>query len=231
MDERERQAFIAYSKLPAHRKKVEQALGVIREALSIAPACVAISWGKDSTVLLHLCQQVQPDILAVSFGHPERELISNYSEVEKTYCERFSPNLQTILMDGDHVPAKVNKAKLWELYPMAMVGLRKEESAKRSMALVKLGLIHQFTSGERAGSWRACPIGWWTWKDVWAHINSHELPYLEIYDRLSLDRGRTTDHLSKTASKTWQQRRLAEFQTSAPEYYRYLQQNYPEMFI
>lgn len=230
MDAREREAFAAYAQLPAFRRKVDKALTVIREALELGPAYVAVSWGKDSVVMLHLCQQVQPDILAISFTHPEREMISNYAEVISQYREQFGLSLEDISIGGDHVPKKVGQAKLWEKWPVGFVGLRKEECDRRSMALLKYGLLHQYQSGEKSGSWRCCPVGWFTWRDIWAYICANNLPYLSIYDQLPRDRGRTTDHLSKTMGKAWQQRRIEELKLAAPEYYSYLRREHAESF-
>lgn len=230
MDNAERLMFLAWSKRPQFNEKVNQSLNVIEQALAIAPAYVACSWGKDSISMLHLVQQLKPEIPVISFGHPERELISNYADVEQRYCHAYSPSLTTLIMQGDHVPDKLRRTELWKTYPLAFVGLRKEESDKRSISISKYGLIHQFTSGLRRGTWRCCPLGWWGWKDVWAYIVANNLPYLDAYDLQSKDRGRTTDHLSKTVTKTWQQRRLSGLLKSSPDYYHYLKEHYPEMF-
>lgn len=44
----------AYSKLPAFKLRINKALDIIREGLGKGTAYVAVSWGKDSVVLLHL---------------------------------------------------------------------------------------------------------------------------------------------------------------------------------
>lgn len=230
MELREREAFAAYANLPAFKRKVDKSLAVIREALKLGPAYVAVSWGKDSVVMLHLCQQIKPDILAISFTHPEREMISNYADVIFQYKKQFGLKLKNISIEGDHVPQKVSQAKLWEKWPVGFIGLRKEECDRRSMALLKHGLLHQYQSGGKAGSWRCCPVGWFTWRDIWAYICVNNLPYLSIYDQLSREKGRTTDHLSKTMGKAWQQRRMEELKLAAPEYYKYLRQKHGESF-
>ena len=230
MDAREREAFMAYASLPKFQRRVDQALETIREALAIAKAEVAVSWGKDSVVTLHLCQTIDPAVASMSFGHSDRLLISNYAEVEASYHAKFGGKTVTIQVEGYDVPLKVSQLKRWEQSPMVIMGLRKEESSKRSIALTKYGLIHAYSSGDREGSWRACPIGYWSWQDVWAYTALHGLPYLNIYDQLPRDRGRTTDHLSRTTSKAWQQRRFEELKFAAPEYATFLKTNHREMF-
>lgn len=229
MKESERLAFLAWSQTPKFKAKVKDAIAVIKEALAIAPAYVSCSWGKDSTVLLHLCQQVQPDIKVISFGHPDRQFFG-YDAVISAYCNRYQINLETIEMEGDHVPDKIAKSKLWEQYPMAIIGVRKEESKYRSNSISKYGLIYKFGSGDRSGSLRCFPLGYWSWKDVWAYLVANDLPYLDAYNHQPWDRGRTTDHVSKTTNKDWQRTRLEGFAAIAPEYYSYLRDNYPEMF-
>ncbi|MGL4882440.1 MAG: hypothetical protein ACRC8K_15475, partial [Waterburya sp.] len=81
MDEAERLMLEGWAKLPRFNRKIEQANAIIRNGLEIGASYVAVSWGKDSTVLMHLSQQIQANIPVISFGHPERELISNYAEV------------------------------------------------------------------------------------------------------------------------------------------------------
>lgn len=226
----ERGVFSAWAKRPQFRAKIESSNEIISQSLALAPGYVGISWGKDSVVLLHLVQQICPDIPAISFTHPERELIANYAEVEGEYCQRFNPNLLNLSMEGDHVPDKVNGARLWDTYPVALLGIRKEESQKRSIAIGRYGVIHQYQSGVKKGSWRSFPLAYWTWQDVWAYIASNDLPSLNAYALQSKATGRTTDHFSKTANKTWQQNRLANLQQINPDYFRHLQQTYPEMF-
>lgn len=230
MNESERILFQFHAKKAAFQNKLAQSRLLIEQALQIDKACVYLSWGKDSICLVHLCQQILPDIPIISFGHPEREEIANYQEVEAQYCKAFSPNLTTILMAGDHVPAKVNEAKLWEIYPVSILGIRKEESQKRSIAISKYGATYQYKSGVKSGSWRCFPLAFWSWLDVWGYIAVNDLPYLNAYESQTWERGRTTDHFSKNTSKRWQNTRLHTLQTVNPNYYRYLQINHPEMF-
>lgn len=194
MDAREREAFVARSTLPAFGRKVAKALSIIEEALALGPAYVSLSWGKDSVVMLHLCQQVQPDILAGFYGAPEQELIDNYQETEAKYVEMFpETRLHTVIARPEWAGTKAtisDRLGLLPLFPVNFIGLRYEENPKkRGMSLSRYGEIHQYSDK----TWRVCPLAWWKLDDVWTYIASRNLPYLKSYD-LGLNR-RTTPHL------------------------------------
>jgi len=99
MERIERDAFLAHATLPTFKRKVEKAKEIIREALAIAPSYVAVSWGKDSVVMLHLVQSICPDILAFHYGSIESAtgLVSNFPEVIATYRSKFPTNYQELI--------------------------------------------------------------------------------------------------------------------------------------
>lgn len=185
MDEAERLMFEGWATLPRFKKKVEQAQGIIKEALKIAPAYVAISWGKDSTVLLHLCQQIKPDILAFHYGSEESKMgvTSNFPEVIDNYLERFPTNYQELIgkpewaFTPDTVRDRIQSA-INPLFKIALVGVRAEESKYRRMAIKQYGVIHQYKSDNL---WRAFPLAYWKYNDIWSYIVKYRLPYLEAY--------------------------------------------------
>lgn len=199
MQDDEKLMFEAWTMLPAFKKKVEQAKNVIREALEITPGFVAVSWGKDSVVMLHLCQQIKPDIAAVSYGSPEQDIVDNYSEVINSYLQKFPTNYKELIglpeWANDSNTAKDRCNQIVEgAYTLTFVGLRAEESKKRKRSILQNGLIHQYKSGKYKGHYRACPLGWWSWRDIWAYIIVNDLPYLDSYDYKDRERGRTCAH-------------------------------------
>jgi 3'-phosphoadenosine 5'-phosphosulfate sulfotransferase (PAPS reductase)/FAD synthetase len=190
MDVQEKLSFEGWAKLTHFKRKVEQAKRVIKEALDLAPAYVAISWGKDSTVLLHLCQQVRPDILAFHYASMESSLgiAGNYPEVIKAYLDRHSPNYQELVAHPDwaNTPETVQdriSAAIDPKYQLAFVGVRQEESKARRIAIAKYGIIHQYQTGKHQGKWRAFPLANFSWLDIWAYIVNCDLPYLSYYDQ------------------------------------------------
>ena len=234
MDAQERLSFEGWARLPQFQRKVEQAKQIIKEALAIAPAYVAVSWGKDSTVLLHLCQQEQPDILAVHVRTPHQELLNDYERVIYEYQQQFPTHYQEFEIDLETLmPAATQALKLWENNPVALIGIRAEENPKkRGSQIKKFGLLSQYKSGARAGSWRCWAIGRWTWQDVWAYTVLHDLPYLSSYDHpqeSGRDRSRTTNIMPFTPyTATHRHGRIEKMKAISPEAYAFLKKHYPE---
>ena len=221
----------AYSKLPTFKLRINKALDIIREGLGKGTAYVAVSWGKDSVVLLHLVQSIEPNIQAIYHAHIERDLISNYSQTIEAYTSKFPTNL-SIQETWD---ASGNIAKNLDVYkdfPVCFLGLRAEESVNRKRSIRKYGLIHQYSSGFLQNTWRICPLGWWNWIDVWAYIFTYGLPYLNAYDDVPINsvNSRTTCHISKSVKNMTQATRLEDIKKNNLSYYNYLKVNYPEMF-
>lgn len=231
MDEAERLAFEGWASLPQFKKKVEQAKSIIVEALAIAPAYVAISWGKDSIAMLHLAQSISPDVLAIFWTDPEQENFGDYANVISKYLEKYkTTNYLELDVYGDRVPHKVNASRLWEQYPVAFIGLRLEEGGKRKFSLKKYGAIHK-TQNQ---GYRVCPLIYWNWRDIWAYTVANDLPYLSAYDHPAngnKSTSRTCNLLAKGSKniKGTAHGRIARLRAMNPEYYNYLRDNYPNI--
>lgn len=239
MNEQERLSFEGWAQLPAFKRKIERAKQIVEEAIAIAPSAVAISWGTDSINLLHLAQQVYPSIPAFNIGDELEDLQNNYSEVAAAYCQRFSPNYQRILYDEATEGGFYDVvARLAFSYPMTLIGVRKQESKYRNIAISKYGVIHQYQSGAKKGAWRAFPLASWTWEDKWAYTVSHDLPYLKSYDATisgSRETSRTAVihnfdfHRGSHQAAILRHGGIAQIRAIAPEYFALYCQFYPEI--
>lgn len=239
MDHCEREAFLAYAQLPKFKRRVAEALDVIREAWAIAPSCVSISWGKDSIVMLHLCQQIQPDIMAVNIGDELEDLQDNYSEVVDNYRAKFGFNYLQIFYDEALDGGFFKQIqRIYEQFPVNFIGCRAEENKRRRTAISKYGKIHQYQSGTNKGKWRAFPLAYWSWQDVWAYICLHDLPYLKSYDHLlSSDRSTSRTavihnfdlHRGNHQEALIRHGAFARLRAIAPDYYRMYADLYPEI--
>ncbi|MFJ7935854.1 phosphoadenylyl-sulfate reductase [Sporosarcina sp. NPDC096371] len=64
----------------------------------------------------------------------------------------------------------LNSATAW------LSGLRREQSTSRSQT--------NFTNkDETFKSVKICPLIHWTWKDIWAYVDQHQLPYNPLHDQ------------------------------------------------
>lgn len=186
MDDAEKLMLLSWTKLPAFKRKVAQAKQFIKQALEISPAIVSISWGKDSTVMLHLAQQIKPDILAVHYASPESHsgITSNFPEVIDNYLDRFNTNYRYLVAEPDWaftpntVKDRVHSIVNTDDYRMDLIGVRADESRERKLAIKKYGVIHQYSTG----LWRCFPLAYWKTRDIWAYTILHELPYLMAYN-------------------------------------------------
>lgn len=239
MDQSEREAFEAYAQLPKFKKRIDKALETIQKALDLGPAYVAVSWGKDSVVMLHLCQQALPDILAINIGDSLEDLQDNYSEVIADYCDRFYPNYQQILYDESSDGGFFDQIqKLYESKSLAFIGCRAQENKRRASTIKKHGIVHQYKTGPNKGKWRCFPLAYWSWQDVWSYTCLHNLPYLSSYDHVlagpksksrtavihnfDLHRGQHQEALIRHGAFT-------RLKVVAPEYYRFYADLYPEI--
>lgn len=186
----ERGGFLAHSLTARYERAVRRAGEIIAEALDeLPPAFVAVSWGKDSIVMLHLIQTQAPDIPAVHVGDSHEDWLGNYGEVRDAYRARWpiaEYHQIEVEVGGPSVTTAVNDTDIPRRLPTRFLGLRLEENGGRLYALRRYGAIHQYTTGGQAGQWRVCPLIDWSWMDVWAYTAVHELPHLATYDHPAL---------------------------------------------
>jgi phosphoadenosine phosphosulfate reductase len=189
-------------------KKAEIAKILIRRALreNGADKCaVACSWGKDSTAVLALAREIEPDIIVVhsntGVDHPltyryrdrmVKEWSLNYHEAkgESTFWEIVElygmPGIR--LVDGERVPKcclllkDKPGDKLYDELGVTCVftGITSGESRNRWMLSRRCG---DYYYAKSQGRWKCHPIMDWSEADVWSYIKGNGIPYNEFYDR------------------------------------------------
>jgi phosphoadenosine phosphosulfate reductase len=232
MDSIEIESFLAHSKLPQFKRKLLKTKEILQKAFAITDnAYCAISWGKDSIVMLHLIQQIKPTIKAINIGDKLENKQNNYQETINAYMQRFPTNYQAIYYEeeteGGFYPQIRKIAKEYEL---AFIGCRREESKYRAIVISKYGTIHKYKSG----SYRCFPLAYWNVKDIWAYLFKYDLPYLNSYDlqgyesrtavihNFDLHRGKHQETLIRYGA-------FAELKLQCPEYYNLYADLYPEI--
>lgn len=172
-----------------HREQVERTEDIIANALAKHnKPYVAYSGGKDSTCMLHLVLQQKPDIMVLHWGYGpyyiprwlEAEFIKNARRIGarnirvETSPEYLRLKRKAVNVLGREYMGKLIPRLAAEGYDLVFVGLRKEESLKRRRRITNRRSITEIEE-----CW---PLADWTWKDVWAYIFGHNLPYAGVYD-------------------------------------------------
>lgn len=189
MDNVWRKTFAGWATTADYHRRADQAEAAIARGLaSSRRPYVAFSGGKDSTVMLHLVLRQRPDITVLHWDYgpyfiPDlvrREIMDNLAglgarnvqvETSPEY-ERLGRQARNVL--GREYIGKLLPRMAEEGYDLAFVGLRREESRKRSRRIERR---------ESLTSIQECwPVADWTWMDIWAYIVEQTLPYLSLYD-------------------------------------------------
>lgn len=167
-----------HAKTGSYRAKLAQATDVIERGLScVARPYVACSFGKDSSVMLHLIMAVKPDV-PVRFirWRNETEIIDDYDAVLEWWRER-NVNLEMIEMQRTSFDESVPDRWRTDGYDSYFIGFRADESRGRRMTLRVHGVIYK----NSAGMTRIAPLAWWSEGDVGAYIVENVLPLLSSY--------------------------------------------------
>lgn len=167
-----------------YHSRVQTALKTIETHLAHSHTpYIAVSGGKDSTVLLALCRHVNPKLDAVHLdmnaAYPETDaLLATYSNLHRI---AVMDKLAGFKSKGirDRSTSHFNNDWMRDYpYDGYFYGLRAEEAAGRRKLLQMKGKSFQLANG-----YHVCqPIVDWTYEDVWAYIVTHNLQYNALYD-------------------------------------------------
>lgn len=191
MTESWRSTFLAWSELADYQERIEEAhRNIARSVASRLKAYCSYSGGKDSTVLVHLCLSVDPDMMVFHWkfspwqlpGPIEAEVLRNLErlgaknkliETSPQYA-KYKRSLPSEIFYRS-LFGRVEPALVEAGYDLCFLGLRAEESGARKRRTKdgwdKPGKIPTHH-----------PLKDLKWQDVWAYIVSHDLPYLGWYD-------------------------------------------------
>jgi 3'-phosphoadenosine 5'-phosphosulfate sulfotransferase (PAPS reductase)/FAD synthetase len=184
-----------YSQLRSYKALVNKTSGFIRWALEqTKKPYVACSFGKDSSVMLHLILQHRSDIVVRFASHPETRLLDNYDTVISFWLER-GINYEEIYCDGGLIKLKHHQRDSLNIgnWDSFFVGIRAEESFGRRVSLKNYGMFHKLANGRI----KISPMAWWTEKDIAVYVLSKKIPCLDKYKKEGFS-ARTTSGIPRT---------------------------------
>lgn len=206
MNKRWEETFRLWSKMEGYKRRIKEARENIRTVLEREKCIVLYSGGKDSSVVLHLCMQIDRRV-PVYFFDAGYDYGSNQMKMPMEVTAEIIRNAKSygakrIYIHGGKGPSSKQffghlvKLKRKLGVEVELLGIRKEESVTRKIRAKNDALI------QHEGKRRVCfPIKDLSWMDVWAYIVSNDMQYLSIYDKyvkvLGWDKARFTMLFSK----------------------------------
>ena len=153
------------------------------------------SWQKQSSVLVHMVSEIQPDVRVVEFdtGLLFRETYETRQKLIERYPVRFERIQPELTVEEQ---AAKHGDRLWERDPDALLracarwrrcgrrwtaldawitGIRRDQSTTRESA-------RKIEMDERRGVVKVQPLADWTSRDVWRYIWRHGIPYNPLHD-------------------------------------------------
>jgi len=186
IDELTRRAFLLWAEREEFREALDRSLRELEALLGRRRCYVAFSGGKDSTCLLHLALQIDPEVTVFYWDHGpwlmprwlHREILQNARRIgARNLVVRTGRALQHEWIRRRPLPwyraffKTLQEFKQEGRWEVALIALRAEEGVGRRIRT------------RNPPEDEAYPIAHWTWRDVWAYILSRGLPYLSVYDR------------------------------------------------
>jgi sulfate adenylyltransferase subunit 2 len=173
-----------YYNLPQFQRLLQQTKDFIVASLEkVKNPYLSCSFGKDSSVMLHLVRQFYPDIPVLFYRVEETDYIDNYREViawwnlKNFFVFSYISKLRANGDMGIVLPSLAEWKNAVKKYDSYFIGLREEESKKRRITLRYHGMFYQ----AKNGMIRICPIAKWKLNDVIAYTLVHGIPLLNTY--------------------------------------------------
>ncbi|MGK2955017.1 MAG: phosphoadenylyl-sulfate reductase [Solirubrobacterales bacterium] len=155
---------------------------------------IACSFQKTSSVVMQLATAINPQ--ARFFYLDTDVLFPETYETRDRLAEHFNVEFERWHNITLEEQAAEYGDKLWKRDPDACCGLRKVEPMRRALSTVDAWVagVRRADSATRAKTrklawdkkfnmWKLNPIADWTERDVWNHLNEHNVPYNPLHDQ------------------------------------------------
>ncbi len=215
---REDSLLIARVIKPRLEERVEQSRQAIRSFLALCRRpYLAWSGGKDSTLMLWIARQIEPDIECIYFD--AESCLPDTAVFMACLVEKWHLNFRAVKttpildvlerygLDNPRIDAHTLKATVRdpirrlreEGYDGALVGVRASESFWRAFNVARKGDLRWH---KEDAVWVCWPLARWTLQQVWAATDFWDIPYSPDYDK-TLFRPREENRTSYWAGETY----------------------------
>lgn len=243
--------YMILSRSSRFQALLERTKATIREALKIdGEWLISFSGGKDSTVMADLLYSCGWSGRGMYFWYSQYENPPENDRQVDWANSRYGFSVQKLKCYGSydawlecghffsHPETQIEKKcagkiansfreQSGSMSGNLFIGMCKEESRAREIALSKKGQIYQ--TNDRKG-WTCCPLAYWTAADIWAYIVSRSLPYLSIYDLPHWSRERIRNELTVIYCPDLVLKgELLQYKLAYPELYSRLCAEFPEI--
>ena len=155
---------------------------------------IACSFQKTSSVVMQLATTVNPK--ARVFYLDTDLLFPETYETRDRLAEHFNVEFERWHNISLEEQAERYGDKLWKSDPDACCGLRKVEPMRRALATVDCWVAGvrredsaaraktaKFAWDKRFNIWKLNPLADWNEREVWTHLNKHNVPYNPLHDQ------------------------------------------------
>jgi len=157
----------------------EAAIDAIRRFVCAGPCYLSVSWGKDSTVLLHLTAIAGVDIPVVHFRSPE-DKYPHDDDVRRAFCDRWPVDYHEHVVKWPQrgvADWRKRNALAERLHGARrrIIGVRADESASRRLSAMTHGVATELVCR---------PLLRWTAQDVFGYAAAYDVPLHPSYAML-----------------------------------------------
>jgi 3'-phosphoadenosine 5'-phosphosulfate sulfotransferase (PAPS reductase)/FAD synthetase len=177
------------ARMPEFQYKVIKAKNDIAVAMQRCTSpYVALSWGKQSIVLMHLVYSVSNQVPGVFWKGPESNIIADFDNVRDLFLSRFLIPYFELFCAEDFKKTASEWAREQDK-DCVFMGLVQFESKARKLTLSKANSfnIFYYKTTTRGVKIRSCPLASWTNQDIVAYTASNNLPVLNTYKKFGFD--------------------------------------------
>lgn len=237
----------------AFARHVETASRILCEGAERGPLVISVSWGKDSIAMAALALEVLGPVPVLHLASPYA--LPGYEECvawfrERTdvhvleasrslaeyvaWCKEIGLPHERAKSVQQRVVAEIKRDRGAEWarergFAVQALGLRISEGGPRAAMLRAKGPVYAL----KDGSWKCCPLAYWTAKDVWGYLVSRGVPYnRKLYDAET--HGETRESIRNTgwlSTDGAQQGRIAWLKTHFPAQYEQLVSEFPQVEV